>query len=155
MVFLCSFEEKKPEDSEHKLGRWDKSHSGGHDMVRRVDRNEMFGLCARTIRTQIDDSMQAGETGDERFWNMIRRIKIIDEEGVLPATREDGHFEEKKEESPERNAKRLREEFDVWDMLEDGGALPLLREFQAVYEKNFLSSWLREDVKVKRRRGRG
>ena len=59
----------------------------------------------------------------------------------------------------------LREEFEVggfmtekrlWNiakkrMLEDRGALPkedgnLLREYRAVHEENFLSSWLREDV---------
>ena len=27
------------ENSKHKLGRWNKTHLGGHDMVRRVDRN--------------------------------------------------------------------------------------------------------------------
>ena len=39
-------------------------------------------------------------------------------------------------------------------MLEDGGVLPkedgdLLREYQALHEENFLSSWLREDVEGK------
>ena len=42
-------------------------------------------------------------------------------------------------------------------MLEDRGAVPkedgdLLREYQAMREENFLSSWLREDAEVKTRR---
>ena len=39
------------EDSKHNLGRWSKSHLGGHDMVRRVDRNgETQILGAESVR---------------------------------------------------------------------------------------------------------
>ena len=43
-------------------------------------------------------------------------------------------------------------------MLEDRGAVPkedgdLLREYQAMREENFLSSWLREDAEVRRGEG--
>ena len=71
-----------------------------------------------------------------------------------------------KERVTRRECKSLREEFEVggfmaqkglWNitkrrMLEDRVALPredgdLLREYQAVHEENFLSSWLREEGK--------
>ena len=82
--------------------------------------------------------------------------------------REDGKLKGKKERVTRKECKRLREEFEVGGfmaqkglcniatkrMLEDRGALPredgdLLREYQAMHEENFLSSWLGKDVEGK------
>ena len=83
--------------------------------------------------------------------------------------RENGNLKGTKREGlPGRSAKRLQGVFEVggfvaqkglWNiankmLLEDRGPLPredvdLLCDYQAMHEENFLSSWLREDVKVK------
>ena len=84
----------------------------------------------------------------------------------LPRMREGGKIVEQKSRVTRKECKRLREEFEVggfmaqkglWNiakkrMFEDGEALPkedgdLLREYQAMHEKNFLCSWPREERK--------
>ena len=111
----------------------------------------------------------------KEYGTMLKRILILEEERV-PAKNARGWTIEgqKKTRVTRKECKRLREEFEVggfvaqkgsWNitkkrMLEDGGALPkedgdLPREYQAMHEENFLSSWLRRIRSVKRRRGRG
>ena len=85
--------------------------------------------------------------------------------GSLPRMREGGTLKSSKEGSTGRNAEGFGKKFEVGGFMAQEwlwiiakrkmrGALPredgdLLREYQAIHEDDFLSSWLREDVEGK------
>ena len=68
-----------PKYEAKKLGRWRKRHMGGHDMVRRMDRQaevliwvwEMLWFWATKNGTQIDELLQAGASEHKRVWNHV------------------------------------------------------------------------------------
>ena len=56
MQGTCAGPKCLAEDSKHKVGRWEKSHFGGYDMVRRVDRQgEALNSGAETARDMRDE----------------------------------------------------------------------------------------------------
>ena len=96
---------------------------------------------------------------------MKKRILLREEESVPAKNARGWKIEGQNRRVTKKECKRLREEFEVegftaqkglWNIakskkLEDRGALPredgdLLREYQAMHEENFLTSWLRGDV---------
>ena len=57
------------------FGKWRKRHLGGHDKVRKLDRQgdlliwcrKMHGLCEAKDGTQVYELLQAGESGHKRI----------------------------------------------------------------------------------------
>ena len=62
------------------FGERGKRHLGGHDLVRRVDRQgevlilvqEMLGLCETMNPTKIDELLQAAASGRQGTWQAIK-----------------------------------------------------------------------------------
>ena len=105
----------------------------------------MLWLRAAKNGTRIDESMQAGENGYERVWENVKKNL----NARNPANNSRGWKIERcfVAQKGLRNIAKRR-------MPEDIGALPredgdLLREYHAMHEENFLSSWMREDVEGK------
>ena len=164
------------------LGRWCKLRLGGHDTVRRVDcdgeaiHNIVQNVLVLSATKNGPQSMhrckpEKMEQKDiERCWT---RISTLEEGWVLAPNMRGWKVEGRKRRVAREGCKRLPEEFGVggflaqtglWNiakkrMLEGRGALPkadgdLLCEHQATHKENFLSRWLREDVKGKEERKR-
>ena len=62
-------------------------HVGGHDMVRRVDRNgealvwcrKCSGHARHRLGPKLDDLLLAGEDGQKEYGKMIIRILILED----------------------------------------------------------------------------
>ena len=149
---------------------------GGHDLVRRVDRQgEVLIRCrkcsgyARQNGTKIDELLQAGESGHKRA---LEKVETNSDPRRRPNSCKVGKnqkLKEKRKELPARSEyQRLSNEIEMggfmaqkglWNlaretMLQDRGAMPkeegdVIREAMAMHDENFLSSWLREDVEGK------
>ena len=65
----------RPKNTCQNFGKWRKRHLGGHDKVRRLDRQgevliwcrKMNRLCEAKDGTQVDGLLQAGESGHKRI----------------------------------------------------------------------------------------
>ena len=73
-------------------GKWRKKYLGGHDLVRRVDRQgrgsdmekKVFGLCEAKNGTKTDEYLQAGTDGYPWVSKMLKIIQVL-EDGRVPA----------------------------------------------------------------------
>ena len=137
----------------------------------------MFGLCETENGTEIDELLQAGTSRHKKeHGNMIKRIQTL-EDGRIPANEaKDWKMEGKKRRITRKVFQRLIHEFELeglmtqkglWNLarekrLQERGAMPkeegdVIREYNAMSEENFRSSWLREDLVDggKRKEGEG
>ena len=149
-------------DSNHKLKMWVERHLGGHDIVRRVDRNgealdlvwKVLGFCARCrLGPKLMHRCKPEKLDTQEHWKMMKKSSNSKEEGCQTGRTKSGELKDGKEGSrmTARGSQRVLWIIAEKRMLEDRGAVPkedvdLLREYQAMQEEHFLSSWLREDV---------
>ena len=109
--------------------------------------------------------------GTKEYGTMLERIKIL-EDGRVPAKEaEDWKIEGRKKRITRKEYKRLINDFELeglraqkglWNLarekiLQKRGAIPkeecdVIREYNAMHEENFLSSWLRADLVEKEER---
>ena len=130
---------------------------GSHDLVRRMDRQGGILISCRMLGSR--------EAENGKTYPDPQRRQGSSQSGRLK--------EKKKSRITWESYRRLPNEFEsegwmaqqgLWSFarekrLQDRGALPreegdVVREYKAVYEENFLSSWLREDLVRKEERGR-
>ena len=95
---------------------------GGHDTVRKLDRQgdlliwcrKMHGLCEAKDGTQVDELLQAGESGHKRIRqdakNESRFLKMA---GSLPRRQETGRLKGQKRKITRKEYRRLSSEFEM------------------------------------------
>ena len=125
---------------------------------------EVLGPCEAKDGTNIDELLQEGAGGHKRAWQDVRRNSDSRRrQGSLPKRPKIGRLMEKKRRITWKEKRRPSEEFEMgefmapkglWSLakekiLQDRGALPkeecdTVREYKAMHEEHFLSSWLRE-----------
>ena len=119
---------------------------------------EVLGLCEAKNGTKIDELLQGGASEHKRAWQYVEtNSNSRRRQGSRPRGNK-GKVEGQKE--YQRNKFEMEgfmAQKGLWNLarnkaLQDRGALPreegdAIREFQAMREENFLSSWLREDGK--------
>ena len=111
------------------------------------------------------------QVGTKEYGKMIKRIQIL-EGGRIPAKHaKDWKIEGTKRRITRKENRRLSNEFEMeglmsqkglWNLarerrLRERGAMPkeegdVIREYNAMHDENFLSSWLREDLVERRRK---
>ena len=126
----------------------------------------MLGLCETENGTKIDELLQARASGHKRVRQDAKtNSDSRRRQGHPPRKQELGRLRNRKEGSQGKetgdcglSSKREdswhRKAYGTWlerKMLQDGCALPkeerdIVREYKAMHEENFLSSWLREEV---------
>ena len=137
-------------------------------MVRRVDRQvevliwckETLGCARQRMGQKILNCCEPVHVGTKEHGKMLKRIQIL-EDGRVPAKEAQiWRIEVKKRRITWKEYSRLLNEFELKggveesckrERLQDRGALPreegdVIREYSAMHEENFLSSWLREDL---------
>ena len=126
---------------------------GGHDLVRRMDRQgEVLRWCRKCpgyarqrMGPKLMNYCQPEQMGTKEYGKMSKRIQVL-EDGRVPA---------KKAKKFEMEGFMAHKE--LWNLareevMRDRGVLPqeegdVNREYKAMHEENFLSSWLREEEK--------
>ena len=109
------------EDSKHKLGRCGKSHVGGHDMMRRVDRNgEAFIWCRRCsgharqrLGPKLMNQCKTEKMATRKCGHMLKRISPLEEERVPAKNSRGWKIAGEKQKVTRKEYRRLWKEFDV------------------------------------------
>ena len=160
-------------------GKWRKRHLGGHDAVRRMDRQagvliwcrKCSGCARQKLGPELMNCCKPEQVGTKQYGKMLKRIQVL-EEGSVPAKEaRNWKIQGQERRTSRKECQRLLNKFEMegfmaqkglWNldrekMLQDRGALPeeegdIVREYKAKHEDIFLSSWLREDLVGKGKR---
>ena len=115
-----------------------------------------LGLCETENGTQIDKPEQVGT---KEYGKLLKRIQILEDSRVLVTEAKNWKSEGKRREYKKELLEKVKESVERAreKMLQDRGALPneegdIVREYKAMHEEHFLSSWLREDVEGRKDR---
>ena len=123
---------------------------GGHDLVRRVDRQ------GERMGPTLTNCCKPEQVGTKEYGQMVKRIQILGPyQGV-----KNWKIVGQKRRITGKDCRRLSNEFETGgfmaqkSLLHDRGALPreegdVVREYKAMHEENFSSSWPRADVEGK------
>ena len=154
------------------LGKWRRRHLGGHDLVRRMDRKgEVLKWCRKCseyarqrMGPKLVNCCRLEQMGTKEFGKMMKRIHIL-EEGRVPAKEaKNCRIEGEKKRITRKEYKMLLNNFEMegfmaqnglWNLakekiIKERGELPneegdVVKEYEAMHEEDFWSSWLRED----------
>ena len=152
---------------------------GSHDLVRRVDWQgetliscrKCSGYARQRVGPKLMNRCRPEQVGAKEHGKMVKRIQIL-EEGRVPAKEaRNWKIEGKKRRITRKKCKRQINGFELeglmaqkglWNFarekrLQERGAIPkeegdVIREYNAMHEESFLSSWLREDLVEKQER---
>ena len=150
-----------------------------HHQVRRVDRQgevtiwckKCPGFTRQRKGPKLMTCCKPVQVGTKEHGKMLKRIRVL-EDGRVPAKEvENWRIEAKKRRISRKEYRRLFNEFELeglvaqkglWNLakeerLQYRGALlreerDVIREYTAMHDENFLSSWLREDLVGKEER---
>ena len=152
--------------------KWRTSHLGGHDLVRRMDREgEVLIWCRKCSRyatqrmgPKLTNCCNPEQIGTQEYGKMLTRIQVL-EVGRVPAKEAKSWIiEGQKRRITRKEYHRLVNKFEMkgfmaqkgsWNLvrekvLRETGELPkevgdVITEYKATHEEKCLSSWLRED----------
>ena len=151
----------------------EKTYLREYDVVRRVDRQghvliwcrKCSGCARQRMVPKLRNSCRPEQAGTKEHGKMLKRIQILEDGRVLAKETTNWRIEGEKSRITGKEYRRLLNEYELeelmaqrglWNLakekrLQDRGALPreegdVIREYNAMHEENFLSSWLREDL---------
>ena len=129
----------------------------------------MFGICKAKNGTTTDELLQAGTDGYPRVCQMLKGIQVLEDGGVPAKEAGSWRNEGQKTRNTRKEYQSLLTKFDMegfmaqkglWNLvrekiLRERGALPkeecdAMREYKAMHEEHFLSSWLRRERERKK-----
>ena len=149
---------------------------GGHDLVRRMDRQggvltwcrKCSGYARQRMRPKLMNCCEPEPMGTQAHGKMLKRIQVLDDGRVPAKEARSWRIEGQKTRITRKGHQRLLSKVEIegfmsqkglWNLvrekvLRERGALPkeegdVIRKYKAMHEENFLSSWLREDGRAK------
>ena len=152
-------------------GKWRRRHLGGHDLVRRMDRqgevsiwcSKCSGYARQRMGPKLVTCCRPEQMGTKEFGKMMKNPTL--EEGRVPAKEvKNWRIEGEKKRIASKEFQRLLNNFEMegltaqkglWNLakeklMNERGELPseegdVVREFKAMHEEDFWSSWPREE----------
>ena len=151
------------------LEKWRRRHLGGHDLVRRMNRQgevliwcrKCSGYVRQRMGPKLMNSCKPEPMGAQEYGKMLKIIQVL-EDGRVPAKEaRNCRIDGQKRRITRKEYQRLLNKLGViaqkglWNLarekiLRERGALPkeegdATREHKAMHEEKFFSSWSRED----------
>ena len=161
-----------------KFGKLRRRHLGGHDLVRRMDRQgevltwcrKCSGFAWQRMGPKLMNRFKTEQMGTKEHGKMLKRIQGVEDGTILAKEATHWKKEGQKRIITRKGYQRLLNmcemegfmaEKGLWNLarekvLRERGALrkeegDVIREYKAMHEETFLSIWLREDGERKRK----